>query len=187
MRLPLQVTFHNTSPSEKLRSAIDAEVEQLEDFYGGIISCRVMIDVPHRHHKEGNRYQVRVDLKVPDEEIAVSREPAGHTDDRDARRAIRESFDEVRRQLEDYVRRRRGYVKAHQPGDHARIARLFPDGNHGFLTTPDGREIYFHRNSVLHGGFDRLEVGSEVRFVEQQGDLGPRASTVEPIGRHGRL
>jgi hypothetical protein len=32
--------------------------------------------------------------------------------------------------------------------------------------------------------FDKLEVGTEVRFVEDQGDEGPRATTVHVVGKH---
>ena len=49
----------------------------------------------------------------------------------------------------------------------------------------DGRQLYFHRNSVL-GGVDRLAVGDEVRFTEENGNEGPQASTVDPVGLHGR-
>jgi cold shock CspA family protein len=49
---------------------------------------------------------------------------------------------------------------------------------YGFLTTPEGREIYFHRHSVLEPGFDRLDIDAEVRFAEEQGEKGPQASTV---------
>ena len=45
-------------------------------------------------------------------------------------------------------------------------------------STGDGREIYFHRNSVLNGRFDRLERGAKVRFIEEMGEKGPQASTV---------
>jgi cold shock CspA family protein len=36
------------------------------------------------------------------------------------------------------------------------------------------------------GGVDQLEVGDEVRFTEEPGNEGPQASTVDPIGTHGR-
>jgi cold shock CspA family protein len=60
--------------------------------------------------------------------------------------------------------------------------RLFPEDGFGFLEAPDGREVYFHRNSVLEG-FETLEVGSEVRFAEEQGIEGPQASTVSLVGK----
>jgi cold shock CspA family protein len=54
----------------------------------------------------------------------------------------------------------------------------------GRIRTDDGREIYFHRNSVINGGFDRLEIGDQVRFNEGQGDVGPQATTVKVAGKH---
>ena len=96
------------------------------------------------------------------------------------------SFDAARRLLEDYVRERRGDVKLHAVPDHGRVARLIAEQDYGFITTPDGSEIYFHRNSVANGGFDKLEVGDEVRFVVQEAESprGPQASTVVPLGKH---
>ena len=61
---------------------------------------------------------------------------------------------------------------------HGRVARFLAGEDSGFIETADGREIYFHRNAVLNGGFARLSVGSEVRFVEEEGEKGAQASTV---------
>lgn len=187
MRLPLQIAFHNMDRTDEIEDKIAVEAERLEDFSDRIMSCRVVVDVPHRHHKEGNFYQVRIDLKLPGQEIAVKREPSEHLDFRNLDIAIRDAFDEAKRQLEDMVRQQRGQVKAHESQPHARVARLFPDAGYGFLETPDGRSVYFHKNSVLDGGFKDLEVGAEVRFVEEEGEKGPQASTVHPVGRHGHL
>ena len=82
--------------------------------------------------------------------------------------------------------RRRGDVKMHAVPDHGRIARLLPEQNCGFILSADGNEIYFHRNSVTNGGFEKLAVGDEVRFVAQDSESaeGPQASTVVPLGKH---
>jgi len=58
------------------------------------------------------------------------------------------------------------------------VVKIFPGEGYGFLEDDEGREIYFHRNSVLDGAFQRLEVGSEVRFAEEAGEKGPQASSV---------
>jgi cold shock CspA family protein len=72
-------------------------------------------------------------------------------------------------------------TKRHYEEPIARLARIFPDDGYGFIVTPDGHEIYFHRNSVLDPGFDRLEPGVEVRFEEEMGENGPQATTVKAI------
>jgi cold shock CspA family protein len=49
---------------------------------------------------------------------------------------------------------------------------------YGFIETADGREIYFHRNSILNDDFGRLRIGAAVRFAEESGDRDPQASSV---------
>ena len=87
---------------------------------------------------------------------------------------IRDAFDAVRRQLADYVRKVRGQLKSLDSPPRAKVSRLFPEEDDGFLQTPDGRAIYFHRDSVLREGLRQLGVGTEVTFVEKEGKEGPR-------------
>lgn len=184
MKLPLQISFHNLDRSETVENRIWAEATQLDEFCDRIMSCRVVVDVPHRHHLTGNVYQVRIDIKVPGEEIAVTHEPAEHDpyyENVDV--AIRDAFNSAARRLEDYVRRQRKDIKHHEASVHGRVVRLFSEPGYGFIETPEGREIYFHANSVLDGKFDALSVDTEVAFAEELGDKGPQASTVRIVGR----
>jgi cold shock CspA family protein len=64
------------------------------------------------------------------------------------------------------------------------VARIDVAGEFGFIATADGREIYFHKNSVLNGGFARLKPGTAVAFAEEDGEKGPQASTVRLLGKH---
>ncbi len=98
--------------------------------------------------------------------------------------AIGDAFKRARRQLQDRVRRLERQVKHHEPAPAGRVARIDPSGEFGFIATADGREIYFHRNSVLNGGFGRLKPGTAVAFAEDDGEKGPQASTVRPLGKH---
>ena len=148
------------------------------------MSCRVAVEAPHKHHHKGKLYHVRINITVPDKELVVSREPDQHHAHEDVYVAIRDAFDAMRRQLEDYARRRRGKVKRHEAPPHGRIAKLFPEENYGNIETLDGRLVYFHQNSVVDTDFSKLETGSEVRFVEEMGEKGPQASTVYVIGKH---
>jgi cold shock CspA family protein/ribosome-associated translation inhibitor RaiA len=185
MQLPLQVSFHNMERSDAIEEIVRAKADKLDHFADHIMSCRVVVEMPHRHHVHGNQYQVRVDITVPGEEIVINREPSEHTQYRDVTVALRDAFDAATRQLEDYVRRRRGFVKTLETTPHARVSKLFPNEGYGFIETPDGREVYFHRHAVLHEGFDHLKIGTEVSFVEEAGKKGPQASTVKIVGRHG--
>jgi cold shock CspA family protein/ribosome-associated translation inhibitor RaiA len=185
MELPLQITFHKMEPSPEIEAIVREKAERLNKYSYHIMSCRVVIDSPHRHHHKGNQYQVRIDLKLAGSEIAINREPPEHSKDEDIRVALRDAFDSARRQVEDVVRHQRGFVKSHEAPPHARISKLFPQESYGFIETPDGQEIYFHRNSVVNDEFDNLEIGSEVSFASSAGEKGPQASTVKLVGRHG--
>ncbi|MEW6325296.1 MAG: HPF/RaiA family ribosome-associated protein [Nitrospirota bacterium] len=182
MKLPLQITEQNASISETAKDDIREKAAKLDQFSSRIMACRVTVISPHRHQRQGTRYNVRIDLTLPGEEIAVRRQLH-----EDLYVAIRDAFDAARRKLEDAERKRRGVVKVHEPSPHARVIRLFPDDGYGFLETPDGLEIYFHRNSVLRNAFGRLSIGTKVRFVQEMGEKGPQASTVEIVHpRHRR-
>jgi cold shock CspA family protein/ribosome-associated translation inhibitor RaiA len=185
MELPLQITFHHMKGSPEIEAIVREKAEKLDKYADHIMSCRVVIDTPHLHHKKGNQYQVRIDLKLAGNEIAINREPPDHAKDEDIRVALRDAFDSARRQLEDVVRNQRGFIKSHEAPPHAKISKLFPKEGYGFIEAADGTEIYFHRNSVLNDGFDRLKVGNEVTFARTDGEKGPQASTVKPVGRHG--
>ena len=84
------------------------------------------------------------------------------------------------------MRKMNGRVKSHEVPLHGKVLQLFPDQGYGFVDASDGREIYFHKNSVLRDGFDKLEIGHDVRLVVAEGESaqGPQASTVVPLGKH---
>jgi cold shock CspA family protein len=109
-----------------------------------------------------------------------------HVPHRELRQAIDDAFKAMGRRLQDYARRQRRDVKTHEPPSRAHVSKLVPAEGYGFLETPGGREIYFHQNSVLDGGFRHLKIGTAVSFVEEAGDKGPQASTVQLV-RNRRL
>lgn len=182
MQLPLQIVFRNMAPSAAVEAKVRERANKLEEYFDRIVSCRVVVEERHRHHHQGNLYHVRVDVKVPGAELVASREPPEHHAHEDVYVAIRDAFDAARRQLQDHARRRSGAVKSHAIPAHGRVAELYTD--YGKIETPDGRYVYFHRNSVEGAEFRNLTVGKEVRFVEETGELGPQASTVHVIGKH---
>ena len=126
---------------------------------------------------------MRIEVSVPGKTLVVSGDPAAHRPNEDVYLATTEAFHEMRRQLQDYARVQRADVKASSQSPRARVARLHPEEDFGFLEAADGREIYFHRASVLGGGFNQLTVGSEVRFSEEPGEKGPQASSVQLVGQ----
>lgn len=184
MRIPLQITFRGIDASDALKADIEARARELETYCGDITSCRIMVETPHRRHRTGALYHVRIDITVPGEELIVDRSPDQHVEHKDVHVALRDAFQAARRELQDYVRLRRREVKTHVGPPHGVVTQVFHDQGYGFLQGPDGRDIYFHANSVI-GDFAELEPGAEVRYAEEMGERGPQASTVTPVGKNG--
>lgn len=185
MHTPLQLTFEHIGHSDAIEARIREEAAKLEQFYDRITSMRVVVARPqHRQHK-GDIYQIRIHVTVPGTaDLAISREPAATGAHEDVYVTIRDAFKAARRQLQDLARKRQGHVKKHETPPHGRVIALPPGQDHGFIAASDGREIYFHRNSVEKGKFDELEVGQEVGFSETVGDKGPQATIVRLVGKH---
>jgi ribosomal subunit interface protein len=178
-----QITFRHVPPSPALEEAIREKAAKLDQFCDHIMGCRVVVEAPqHRHHR-GNLYNLRIDVTVPGGELVVTRNPSQRHAHEDMYVVIRDAFDAMRRQLEDYVREERGAVKTHTEPARARVSRLFPEAGYGFLSTPDAREIYFHRNSVVDTPFEKLAIGDEVQFTEASGEKGPQATSVQAARR----
>jgi ribosomal subunit interface protein len=184
MQVPLEIQFRNMDASEAVEAAVRENVAKLERLVDTIISCRVTIEAPHRHHQQGNLYDVSVDLRYSGGEAVANRAPNANHAHEDVYVALRDAFNAARRQLQDRKRVQRGDVKHHEPPNLGTVVALDKRANFGRIGTPDGREIYFHRNSVLNANFDGLEIGAEVRFDEEAGEKGPQASTVHIVGKH---
>ncbi len=184
MAMPLEIVFHNVDRSAAVEDAVREYCAKLEHLAPNSTSCRVTVEAPHRKHQQGNLYTVRIDLRYSGGEMIVNRAPEAHHSHEDVYVALRDAFKAARRQLQDRVRVRRGEVKPHATPPHGHIASIDAARDCGRIATADGRDIYFHRNSVINGSFDRLTPGTEVRFSEEEGDQGPQASSVHVIGKH---
>lgn len=101
--------------------------------------------------------------------------------------AVRDAFSAARRQLQDCVRETRGSTKHHEPTAHGRVVRLLTEPGYGFIESPDGAEVYLDFHAVLGEDLSRFAVGSTFRFLEEQGDQGAHATSVQLVGRHHSL
>jgi ribosomal subunit interface protein len=115
MELPLQITFHQLDRSDAIAAKVREAVNKLERHFDGIQSCRVAIEALHHHHRStGNPLRVRVELAVPGQQLVAIHGADEDEAGRDPYVAIRDAFDAIRRQLDDYTARLRGEVKSHK-------------------------------------------------------------------------
>jgi len=178
MQTEPQICFDDIPVDEQVRTAALAAIGDLERAYDRITGCHVIIAQPHRHHREGRLYSVRIDLFVPGAEIVVNRDHHLDHAHEDVLVALRDAFLVARRLLEDHVHRMRGEEKSHPPHHQGRVSQIFPLQGYGFIVTADGREIYFHRNAVPPQDYTLIDIGSSVTFGEEQGEKGPQATYV---------
>src|SRR3972149_8666755 len=110
MQIPLQITIRDVEHSEALEAHIRDKANKLDEFFNHIMSCRVVVEVPHKHHHQGKQFNVRIDIGVPGSEIVVNRDHA-----EDVYVALRDTFDAAKRKIEDYAQKIRGDIKTHEP------------------------------------------------------------------------
>jgi ribosome-associated translation inhibitor RaiA/cold shock CspA family protein len=182
-KIPLEIAFHNCSPSEAVEAAIRERVSKLERLYDRLTSCRVSVEALHQQHRNGNVYEVHIDMLVPGGQLVVSRKPHKAKEryaSPDVYTSIKDAFEAAERQLIDYKQQIRGEVKT-SPEQNlflGQIAEIDPNGEFGFILTGEGTHLYFHRNALLEGEWEKLARGTEVRYVQKDGDTGPTAAKV---------
>jgi len=120
MPLPLRITFRHMDPSPALEARIRRKAKELEQFFDRITSCHVVVQCRHKHHQQGNLFDIRVDLSVPGSQLIAGRNHAFDHSHEDAHVAVRDAFDAARRQLEERIRTVRDGAK------HTAPARVEP-------------------------------------------------------------
>lgn len=186
MDIPLQIAFHRAEKSDWAEAEIRARVAKLQNLHDRIVGCRVTVDQRARNVEGTLPPVVRIEISLPGTApIVVAYEP-----DRlqhkyqtpDLGNAINDAFGIAERRLSLLKESRDGRNKgAHHDSQNqflGQVAQIYPEEDHGFLLTKEGGSLYFHRNAMLQGDFDKLRVGDEVHYVEEVGDTGPLATKV---------
>ena len=106
-QIPTQVSFRNMDKPMGVEERVLENVEALGRFHANITGCRVMIERRNHRHRTGDFFQVRIDVTVPGAELVVNHEPAQDRADEALTVTVRAAFDEIRRRIEDHVRRAR--------------------------------------------------------------------------------
>lgn len=187
MQVLPEISYKNVEKNEEIEGLINRQIAKLEQVCNYMTSCHIAVERRHQHQQTGNPYRVRIDVRVPPgHELVVKRISTEGEREEPLPTVLRKAFEAMQRQVKELVERQRREVKTHpQQQTMAFVERLYPQEGYGFLKTVDGREIYFHNNSVLHSDFERLEIGTGVRFVEEVGEKGLQASTVEIVDKPG--
>lgn len=182
MEQPLRITYRDILPDHKdaLDPIIMEHAAKMDKYFPHIISCHVVIERLQARHHVGDLYRTAITMTVPHKQIVVNREHPRHHSHEDMFVTVGHAFDDAARQLEEYARVRHKELKDHDLLPHGVIHKLYQKDGYGFIQGFGGKEIYFHRNSVIDG-FENLDIGTEVRYEEEEGEKGPQASTVKIV------
>ena len=188
MQITPEIKFHDVERSPWVETYIGERVQRLERFAAGITSCHVTLTQEQASHVKGNKYSVMVEVRLPpNHDLAVRKMKDIRDMPTQLPALINLAFGAIERQLKKTAALRRDEEKQRRDGEqpHGMVEKLFAEG-YGFIrTVEDDRQYYFHRNSVLHDDFERLAIGTEVRFSAEDGDKGPQASSVQIVSKPG--
>lgn len=182
MDKPLHIDFQQMGPSPALEAQIREHCAELEQRCQDIIGCTVGVTAMQQGEQHGKRYKVEVRLTLADGEIhsdQADQPPQPHAD---PYVAIRDSFEAVRWQLDEYAHRSRGDLATEALQHQGLVIELDAAGDGGRIETTDGRQLVFRHHSVLNDAFGALQIGDEVRFAEELGEQGPMATRVQRVG-----
>jgi ribosome-associated translation inhibitor RaiA/cold shock CspA family protein len=174
----IQVTFRDFPHSQPVEDHIQEVAERL-NLFDRINHCKVVLTLTDKNKQQGKLYNVRINLAVPGKELVVT-----HQENIDLYAAIRDAFDAMTRQLEDYSRIRRGDVKTHELAQQGFVVRLFVNDGFGFIQSLDGaEEYYFNDVHMGQSSFTHLAVGDRVQFYPEPTNDGLQARRVT-LERH---
>jgi len=189
MKVPLEVSYRDVEKTAAIEALINEKVAKLEEVCDHISSCHIAVEKINDRPRSGSPYRVRIDLTVPPgHELVADSNPSEETQYVELDTVIRDAFSAARRQLRKLTKRQHESDKSQNQESYettALVNKIFREEGYGFIKTLDGQDIYFHRNSVLHDDFDRLEIGTGVRFFVEDGEEGPHATTVKIVDKPG--
>lgn len=107
MQIPLEISFQDMGHSDTVETSVRERVAKLEQLSNEITSCHVFISAPHKNHQKGNLFEVRIEVRVPGTELAVSNNPGDIHAHEDAYVAIRDAFDAMQRQIKKWKQQRK--------------------------------------------------------------------------------
>jgi len=185
MQVAPEVIFKDVDRTPWVEGYVAERLQHLERFSPDITSCHVTLAREQSSRRTGNRYSVMVEVRVPRQhDLAVRKQKEIRDMDTQLPAVINEAFGAIEKQLKKTAALRRRDEKSHDGQPRGLVEKLFADEGYGFIrTVEEDRQLYFHRNSVLHDDFERLTVGTEVRFTPEQGEQGPQATSVQVLGK----
>ena len=179
MQIEPIISYQNLDHSPVVEDLVRERIEALEKRYDRITGCEVTMDAPQKRKRHGRVFRVRLNLRLPGQDLSVSREVAQGSAQDDLILAVNRAFSAAEKAVKKRKKVMGGVeVKHHAPVLHGKIAELEPELGHGWIRGDDGKMVYFQRDSLTSNDWDQLKTGTRLRFREMEGDKGPYATAV---------
>ena len=117
METTAQIDFQGMNASDRVRVEIDQQIAVLEERFGRVTACRVVVKAPSGRHKNGGQYEINIKLGLPSgREVNIGRTVCEDERHADLAFALNDAFKRARRQLQDEIDLMRGNVKSRPDG-----------------------------------------------------------------------
>ena len=168
----LEIQTRHTDLDPRWRDFIEESATRLAGRFPEVL--RLHVTLRHaQHHRRGFEEAAAV-VNVREGTIRVRKDGPRILD------ALRAVFKTLERECSEHRQRRRGRERFAGPRLRGSVERIFREGGYGFILLPEGKEEYFHRDSLREIEFQSLEPGDPVEVQVEEGSAGLRASSVYP-------
>lgn len=107
MQVPIELSFHGCDHSDALEVDIQAHVAKIEEYYGRIMSCRVVVELPHKSHAQGKLFHINIDMSLPGAGHVNHNDRGKNPAHEDVHVAVRDAFNAIEHQVKRIVGKRR--------------------------------------------------------------------------------
>ena len=172
--MDIEIQTQHVEMQPAWRALIDERLARLAERYPDLI--RVHLTLKHGRHHQHGADEVDIVAAYPGATLRAAKR------EEEMRDALHAALDILEREVAARHERRRHFGKAPGPRTSGTIASVFTDRGYGFIRTGDGEEVYFHRHALHELDFASLAPGQPVELELEEGEQGPQASRVFPVG-----
>jgi ribosome-associated translation inhibitor RaiA len=121
METPLKISFQGGDTSDALSQLITEHVEALEQLYGRMTACHVVVKIPDKHHRSNGLFSANIHMTLPGGiDINIDQTPQADGRFSNPQFAVNDSFRRAKRLLKERAQKQRGAVKTlHERVDRA--------------------------------------------------------------------
>ena len=94
------ITFRNIAKTEAVEKLIQEKIKKIDELCDTITNCRVIVEKPQKHQRNGRPFQVRIEMTVPpNQDIIINRDANRGQKNTTIAAEIRNAFQAAQRQL----------------------------------------------------------------------------------------